>query len=48
MFIAYFDESSDQTQKKILVIAGIMGLWEQWDKIEWRCRELLDKYNIAY
>ena len=48
MFIAYFDESWDQTQKKILVIAGIMGLWEQWDKIEWRWRELLDKYNIAY
>jgi hypothetical protein len=48
MFIAYFDESWDQTQKKILVIAGIMGLYHQWEKIEWRWRELLDKYKIDY
>lgn len=48
MFFAYFDESWDQTQQKILVIAGIMGLYHQWEKIEWRWRELLDKYNIAY
>src|SRR5271157_2346957 len=48
MFIAYFDESWDEKQQKILVIAGMMGLWEQWDKIEWRWRGLLDKYEIDY
>jgi hypothetical protein len=48
MFIAYFDESWDEKQRGILVIAGMIGLWEQWDKIEWRWRELLDKYQIAY
>jgi hypothetical protein len=48
MFIAYFDESWDGKQEKILVIAGMMGLWEQWNKIEWRWRGLLDKYKIEY
>jgi len=48
MFQAYFDESWDQQQDKILVIAGMMGLWEQWSKIEWPWKELLDKYGLAY
>jgi hypothetical protein len=48
MFIAYFDESWDKTQQKILVIAGIMGLCYEWEKVEWRWQGLLDKYNIAY
>jgi hypothetical protein len=48
MFIAYFDESWDEKQQKILVIAGIMGLAYQWEKVEWRWQSLLDKYEIAY
>lgn len=41
------ERSWDQTQQKILVIGGMMGLWHQWEKIEWRWQELLDKYKIA-
>jgi hypothetical protein len=48
MFNAYFDESWDQCQKKIMVIGGVLGLYEQWAKIEWRWKELLEKYEIAY
>jgi hypothetical protein len=48
MFYAYFDESWDQHQKKILVIGGMLGLYEQWAKIEWRWKELLEKYEITY
>jgi hypothetical protein len=48
MFNAYFDESWDQHQEKILVVGGMLGLYEQWFKIEWRWTELLEKYGIAY
>jgi Protein of unknown function (DUF3800) len=48
MFNSYFDESWDQHQEKILVVGGMLGLYEQWSKIEWRWTELLDKYGIAY
>jgi hypothetical protein len=48
MFNSYFDESCDQHQEKIFVVGGMLGLYEQWSKIEWRWRELLDKYGIAY
>jgi hypothetical protein len=48
VFLAYFDESWDQYQQKILVIAGIMGLPYHWEKIEWRWQNLLRKYKIAY
>jgi hypothetical protein len=48
MFNAFFDESWDQHQDKILVVGGMLGLYEQWSKIEWRWEELLDRYEIAY
>jgi hypothetical protein len=48
VFKAYFDESWDQQQKKILVIGGMMGRYEEWSKIEWPWKELLEKYEIAY
>jgi len=48
MFYAYFDESADGRQERIFVIAGFLGRCEQWSKIEWRWRELLDKYEIKY
>jgi len=48
MFNAYFDESWDQHQKEILVVGGMLGLYEQWSKIEWRWTDLLNQYEIAY
>jgi hypothetical protein len=48
MFKAYSDESWDQYQKKILVIGGMLGRYEEWSKIEWPWKELLEKYGIAY
>ena len=48
MFYAYFDESSDGKQEKIFVIAGFLGRYDQWSKIEWRWRTLLNKYGINY
>jgi hypothetical protein len=48
MFNAYFDESWDQHQEKILVVGGMLGLYEQWSKIEWRWTALLEKYEIEY
>jgi uncharacterized protein DUF3800 len=48
MFYAYFDESSDGKEEKIYVVAGFLGRFEQWSKIEWRWRERLDKYHIKY
>jgi hypothetical protein len=48
MFNAFFDESWDQHQDRILVVGGMLGLYEQWSKIEWRWKELLDRYGIAY
>jgi hypothetical protein len=43
MFNAFFDKSWDQHQDKILVVGGMLGLYEQWSKIEWRWKELLDR-----
>jgi hypothetical protein len=48
VFKTYFDESWDQHQKKILVIGGMIGRYEQWSKIEWPWKELLEKYEIKY
>jgi hypothetical protein len=45
---AYFDESWDQHQQKILVIGGMFGRWGEWSKVEWRWKELLDEYEIQY
>ena len=33
VFKAYFDESWDERQEKILVIGGMIGRYEQWAKI---------------
>lgn len=48
MFKTYFDESWDQYQKKIIVFGGMVGRHEQWAKIEWPWRSLLEKYHIRY
>jgi hypothetical protein len=48
MMSAYFDESADGKQEKIFVIAGFLGRFDQWSKIEWRWQALLDKYEIEY
>jgi hypothetical protein len=48
MFKAYFDESIDQHQKIIFVVGGMVGRYEQWEKIEWRWKLLLEKYGIEY
>jgi hypothetical protein len=45
---AYFDESWDQHQKKILVIACMFGRYEEWRKIEWPWKDLLSKYDLKY
>src|SRR5215470_9983618 len=41
VFRAYFDESWDQHQKKILTIGGMLGRYEEWSKIEWAWKALL-------
>lgn len=48
MFYSYFDESWDQFQKKVLVFGGMVGRYEQWARIEWPWRSLLEKYGIRY
>lgn len=48
MFKAYFDESWDQHQKKVVVFGGMVGRHEQWAKIEWPWKELLKKYGLKY
>jgi hypothetical protein len=48
VFYSYFDESWDQHQEKILVFGGMIGRYEQWEKIEWRWKELLNKYKIDF
>lgn len=48
MFTAYFDESWDQHQQKILVIGGMVGHYGEWSKIEWPWNTLLHKYEIKY
>jgi hypothetical protein len=48
VFKAYFDESWDQHQNKILVIGGMIGRYEEWSKIEWPWKQLLEKYEIEY
>jgi hypothetical protein len=48
VFYSYFDESWDQHQEKILVFGGMIGRYEQWAKIEWRWKALLNEYGIDY
>jgi hypothetical protein len=48
VFKAYFDESWDARQEKILVFGGMIGRHEEWAKIEWPWKQLLDKYEIEY
>lgn len=48
VFRGFFDESTDQDQKKIYVIGGFVGRYEEWAKIEWRWKELLEKYGLGY
>jgi hypothetical protein len=48
MFKVYLDESWDQHQEKLLVIGGMMGRYEEWSKIEWPWKLLLEKYGIEY
>jgi hypothetical protein len=48
VFFSYWDESSDEHQKKIFVIAGFVGRYEEWARIEWRWKQLLDKYELEY
>ncbi len=48
MFLGYFDESADQTEKKIFVVGGFLGHYEQWSALERRWKELLEKYEIYY
>jgi hypothetical protein len=48
VYYTYFDESADQFQKKILCVGGFVGRWEEWAKIEWRWKALLDEYEIDY
>jgi len=48
MFLGYVDESADQTEKKIFVVGGFLGHYEQWSALERRWKELLEKYEIYY
>lgn len=48
VLMAYFDESWDQKQEKIFVIGGMVGRYEQWQKIERPWKDLLDKYELEY
>ncbi len=47
MFKAYFDESWDARQEKILVIGGMIGRHEEWAKIEWPWKRLLDSSGVV-
>ena len=48
VFKAYFDESWDAYQKTILLFGGMIGRYEEWAKIEWPWKQLLEKYEIEY
>jgi Protein of unknown function (DUF3800) len=44
----YFDESADQNQKKIFVVAGFLGRNYAFIQMESRWKKLLAKYDLEY
>lgn len=36
MLLVYGDESMDETQQRVCVVAGLIGTEEQWNALEWQ------------